>query len=631
LLDACAEVSTNEEAINSKIAENWNNHQQSQAFKYKTKSEEERQAFIWKSCGGENCPFYEEQKYLGNWPPKLGLSLSGGGTRSASFSVGVLKALHELEILNKVDVISSVSGGSYANYWYMSQNFYMEKINENHPSENYEETSIFRVKHEFLTSKYPGLTNLESPNNYRFQLALEESSNILDYRHDKSYTAQIAVGLQYAFETLFQLISTPTYWLTNSLFDWELNMTPFFYFYKDGLDRTYGYVPLDYSLVDFANSRRQMLTKNIDAEPILMGDMAQFFEKIKRNGIHKPYFVINTTGVLDAEFAGSFTGKKLPDKEDTENRIFEFTPWRCHFKPFGGNGSRSDCFEFRINHPTGIGPLDFARIITISGAAVDGKMQDLDANGIPEKPGLKSWLLDKFLDVVHFNLGYHLDNPKAAKSRWLFHKALPLPFYLMDDALSDENTTSGIYLTDGGQSENLGALSLIRRGVEEIIIVDAEVDETSIFEAAKRLNNALKTNGYVLNLKQPFPIRVKNADYSVIDGNISCLDKSHEDCNYKASVTYIKLSVKPRHEERAETIPRQEKPAEIKSQANLQYPYSVRHYMEYNPEYPHDSTADVRYSEEQFSAYRDLGYKLTLCKYDENTCQHADHYHQDLK
>ena len=43
---------------------------------------------------------------------KIGLALSGGGYRAAAYHVGTLRALHKLGILNKVDVISSVSGGS---------------------------------------------------------------------------------------------------------------------------------------------------------------------------------------------------------------------------------------------------------------------------------------------------------------------------------------------------------------------------------------------------------------------------------------------------------------------------------------------------------------------------------------
>jgi hypothetical protein len=46
-----------------------------------------------------------------------GLALSGGGIRSGSYSVGVLKALYDKGILDKVDAISTVSEGGYASYW----------------------------------------------------------------------------------------------------------------------------------------------------------------------------------------------------------------------------------------------------------------------------------------------------------------------------------------------------------------------------------------------------------------------------------------------------------------------------------------------------------------------------------
>src|SRR4051812_660308 len=45
--------------------------------------------------------------------PVIGLSLSGGGIRSATFSLGVLRELSALGILTRFDYLSTVSGGSY--------------------------------------------------------------------------------------------------------------------------------------------------------------------------------------------------------------------------------------------------------------------------------------------------------------------------------------------------------------------------------------------------------------------------------------------------------------------------------------------------------------------------------------
>ena len=43
----------------------------------------------------------------------VGLSLSGGGIRSAAFALGVLQALEETNVLSRCDYLSTVSGGGY--------------------------------------------------------------------------------------------------------------------------------------------------------------------------------------------------------------------------------------------------------------------------------------------------------------------------------------------------------------------------------------------------------------------------------------------------------------------------------------------------------------------------------------
>lgn len=50
---------------------------------------------------------------------RLGLALSGGGYRAAAYHIGTLRALHIMGLLDKVDVISSVSGGSIASVYYL--------------------------------------------------------------------------------------------------------------------------------------------------------------------------------------------------------------------------------------------------------------------------------------------------------------------------------------------------------------------------------------------------------------------------------------------------------------------------------------------------------------------------------
>ena len=57
--------------------------------------------------------------------PKIGLCLSGGGSRAMAFHLGCLRALHKHGILSKVSLISTVSGGSVigAMYAYSNDSF----------------------------------------------------------------------------------------------------------------------------------------------------------------------------------------------------------------------------------------------------------------------------------------------------------------------------------------------------------------------------------------------------------------------------------------------------------------------------------------------------------------------------
>ena len=53
----------------------------------------------------------------GGEPAALGLALSGGGIRSATFNLGVLQGLAEQKLLPHIDYLSTVSGGGYIGSW----------------------------------------------------------------------------------------------------------------------------------------------------------------------------------------------------------------------------------------------------------------------------------------------------------------------------------------------------------------------------------------------------------------------------------------------------------------------------------------------------------------------------------
>ncbi len=59
---------------------------------------------------------------------------------------------------------------------------------------------------------------------------------------------------------------------------------------------------------------------------------------------------------------------------------------------------------------------------------------------------------------------------------------------------------TAVTVSDGGHTENLGALALVRRGVRRIFIIDAEMDLNEPLGAYVKLRDGLRANGYILSV-----------------------------------------------------------------------------------------------------------------------------------
>ncbi len=65
--------------------------------------------------------YWSERLITGKQPHnRIGIALSGGGVRSATFNLGVLQGLQEFDQLSQVDYISTVSGGGFIGSWLVS-------------------------------------------------------------------------------------------------------------------------------------------------------------------------------------------------------------------------------------------------------------------------------------------------------------------------------------------------------------------------------------------------------------------------------------------------------------------------------------------------------------------------------
>lgn len=66
----------------------------------------------------EDAPKWRQRVRTGKEPENLfGVALSGGGVRSATFGLGVLQGLQELDLLQYADYLSTVSGGGFIGSW----------------------------------------------------------------------------------------------------------------------------------------------------------------------------------------------------------------------------------------------------------------------------------------------------------------------------------------------------------------------------------------------------------------------------------------------------------------------------------------------------------------------------------
>ena len=362
-------------------------------------------------------------------------------------------------------------------------------------------------------------------------------------------------------------------------------------------------MPKDVKQEKFINAESYLWYERVSATEVSFNEYRDFLveelkrenELIKRPDYKKaPYFIINTTGRFGRPMGPSHDNKRTIEKE-----VFEFTPWTCGSLLFG-YVSVETCSEIPLSDIT------WAKAVSISGAAVDGQYSKLDDNGERVEKNFSDDLAGGVLNIANGDLGYHIDNYNTNDSYIWVHKFLPFPltwvhdWFLSDSDRASDHSTS-IYLNDGGASENLGLFSLVRRGVKQIIVVDAEHDPESTFQAAKFVKNSLKEYGLTFTLTQPDGgINVYDAepDEAVIEGKITGLvDEKGKVADI--NLIYIKLAVQAKHGE--------------SNGHGVAYPYTVKHFMEKNKAFPHNTTTDVSYDKAQFKAYRDLG--CTLGKY----------------
>jgi Patatin-like phospholipase len=224
--------------------------------------------------------------------------------------------------------------------------------------------------------------------------------------------------------------------------------------------------------------------------------------------------------------------------------------------------------------------LDVATAIAVSGAAFSSNMGSATLR-----------LLRLTLAFFNVRLGYWFPNPKAVPD--------PPPvqlkkvrLYFLDEILGRLSSNSNkIYLTDGGHIENLGLYELLRRRCQLIIVVDGEADETLTFGSfVKAQRHARIDLGVTIHMKWSLisatSLAAQENSASPQAGPHCAVGTIDYEGGAKGYLLYIKSSVTGDEND------------------------YIRDYNRRYADFPHQTTADQFFSEEQFEVYRALGFHI---------------------
>jgi hypothetical protein len=171
-------------------------------------------------------------------------------------------------------------------------------------------------------------------------------------------------------------------------------------------------------------------------------------------------------------------------------------------------------------------------------------------------------------------------------------------------------------LTDGGHIENLGIYELLRRRCKLIIAVDAEADPDMAFGSLVNLQRYARID-FGLRLDVPWAaIRdaTKEASDNVLKTGGEPADKAPHGPHCALGTIYY-----PRKQGHKEDSDSTGVLLYVKSSLTGDENDYVIEYKRRNPSFPHETTLDQLFTEEQFEAYRNLGFHAV-----NNAFKHVD-------
>jgi hypothetical protein len=229
-----------------------------------------------------------------------------------------------------------------------------------------------------------------------------------------------------------------------------------------------------------------------------------------------------------------------------------------------------------IDHYGGADGVTLGTALAISGAAVSPNM------GYHSSP-----IVTFLLALLNARLGWWLANPgRPGKRVWdLAGPRWALPPYLAEAFGLTTDRNKHVYLSDGGHFENLGLYEMVLRRCHRIIVLDGGCDPTYQFED---LGNAIRKIRIDLGIRIEFvtPLAMQR-ESSADNRHLAIAAIYYADVDGPTAPVGWLLYLKP--------------------VLNGDETVDVRNYKSLHDDFPHESTADQFFDEDQFESYRMLG------------------------
>ena len=561
----------------------------------------------------------------------VGVALSGGGIRSATFCLGALKSFTKHKIFQQIDYLSTVSGGGYTGAFIQKRIYDLEKAEKSlqEIDRKERENSIFdpkEIAHLQKNGNYL-MPNLFERLNFYIVNTLLSMLHILWYilffaalfyivinfghfvdENIKMAISQIVTkeyaGYIFNLPLILLLFVLICYYFLHGLrhikrWLWDERclfnaMTIFTSLYILSLLFAHK-IALPLSTLEqvaillgilflglFANSNilsSHRFYRYRLKDVFLKGDNIKLDELNKDKSI-APYHLINTTLNVQS------------DKRKNSD-YFLLSAYYCGSKKTKYVSTAKSAYH----------KMTLATAITISGAALNPQM-GLYTNRI----------LAFFMTLFNLRLGYWALNPLVYKqdtqNKNIFKKVVISlakrditfwPWYNLAELFGKSSLErTRVNLSDGGHIENLSVFELLRRRCFLIFAIDASADPNYTFDDLRNLQIRARNE---LEIGIEFD-ECQNPEYvikpTIKDGfsqrsyAIACMYELPDDKNTKnffGYFVYIKASITGQKTKLSE-----------KDKKNAFYSYK-----NYHPKFPHEPTSDQIFDAYQWEAYYKLG------------------------